>query len=273
MILIAICCSFLVCTDGIEKSVGKRGVNQPQDVRRVQSILNQVPVQVGGPRQPLEVTGVADPSLVRAIERFQKIQLGFADGRVDPGLQTETRLNQFQSFADQDRGEPKIVWGKLVTASFKKKVLDICKRQKMDPNHLMAAMAFETAGTFSPAIKNGAGSGATGLIQFMPSTAKGLGTTTAQLAKLSGEEQLDLVEAYFRPYAGRCNTLSDVYMAILWPAAVGKSEDFVLFDKATKPKTYRMNQGLDKDRNGKITKSEAATLVTKKLKLGKQFSD
>ena len=33
------------------------------------------------------------------------------------------------------------------------------------------------------AVKNAAGSGATGLIQFMPRTAQGLGTTTAKLAK------------------------------------------------------------------------------------------
>lgn len=41
----------------------------------------------------------------------------------------------------------------------------------------MAAMAFESGETFSPSIKNAAGSGAVGLIQFMPSTAKALGTS------------------------------------------------------------------------------------------------
>ena len=41
---------------------------------------------------------------------------------------------------------------------------------------LMAVMSFETGGTFNPGIRNAAGSGATGLIQFMPSTAAGLGT-------------------------------------------------------------------------------------------------
>ena len=38
----------------------------------------------------------------------------------------------------------------------------------------MAVMSFETGGTFDPGIRNAAGSGATGLIQFMPSTAAGL---------------------------------------------------------------------------------------------------
>jgi hypothetical protein len=57
----------------------------------------------------------------------------------------------------------------------------------------MAAMAFETGETFSPSIKNKA-SGATGLIQFMRSTAKGSGTTTAALAEMTAVDQLDFVE-------------------------------------------------------------------------------
>ncbi len=43
----------------------------------------------------------------------------------------------------------------------------------------MAAMAFESARTFSADIVNKA-SGATGLIQFMPKTAEGLGTWTGE---------------------------------------------------------------------------------------------
>ncbi|HBC04295.1 MAG TPA: hypothetical protein DC015_08915, partial [Aequorivita sp.] len=44
----------------------------------------------------------------------------------------------------------------------------------IDVNWLMAVINFESAGTFSPSIQNKY-SGATGLIQFMPSTAKSLG--------------------------------------------------------------------------------------------------
>ncbi len=50
-------------------------------------------------------------------------------------------------------------------------------------NHLMAAMVFESGESFSLAIKNAAGSGARGFIQFIPRTAQDLGTTTAELAK------------------------------------------------------------------------------------------
>src|SRR6266702_791808 len=42
----------------------------------------------------------------------------------------------------------------------------------IDPSWLAEIISFETGHTFDPAIKNKTGSGATGLIQFMPNTAK-----------------------------------------------------------------------------------------------------
>src|SRR5690606_13319282 len=115
-----------------------------------------------------------------------------------------------------------LAWGNRVSAEFLAKVEAIASRLSVDPNHLMAIMAFESGRTFSPSIKNMAGSGATGLIQFMPRTAIGLGTSVEQLAGMTAVKQLDWVEKYFQPYRGRMKTLSDIYMAVLWPAAVGK---------------------------------------------------
>jgi hypothetical protein len=132
----------------------------------------------------------------------------------------------------------------------------------------MACIAWESGETFSPSIKNGAGSGAVGLIQFMPATARGMGTTVDFLVTLSALEQLDYVEQYFRPYKGKLNSLSDCYMAILWPRGVGQPEDYVLWDKYTRPVTYRQNAGLDISKDGKITKAEAAAKVRAKLDKG-----
>ena len=243
--------------------------NNPNDIRLVQRLLNQVPNPCGGPKDQLEEDGdLWYGATEAAINRFQKIQLGFSDGMVEPNQRSIKRLLEFKDFANQDRAGPKIAWGMQVTGVFKSKVLKICKRLEMDPNHIMAAIAFESAGTFSPAIKNAAGSGATGLIQFMPRTAQGLGTTTDDLAKMSAVEQLDYVEKYFKPHKGKCKSVSDVYMAILWPAAVGKEDEFVLFDKFNRPETYVMNKGLDSNRDGKITKREAATKVLSYLTQG-----
>ncbi len=167
-----------------------------------------------------------------------------------------------------------VAWGAVTTkkhgAHFKAKVQAMAKRLRSDPNHLMAVMAFETGATFAPDVKNQAGSGATGLIQFMPSTARALDTTTAKLARMSAIDQLDVVERYFKMTVGSkpLKTLSDVYMAVLWPAAVGKPENFVLFRQGTK--AYTQNRGLDKNRDGVIRKEEAAAKVFDKLILGQK---
>ncbi len=163
-----------------------------------------------------------------------------------------------------------LAWGRKVSQAFRDRLFEICQILGVEPDYLMACMAFESAETFNPSIKNAAGSGATGLIQFMPSTAKGLGTTTAALAEMTAEQQLEYVLAYFWPYRGRLHTLADVYMAILWPAGIGKPDDWTLWDKTSRPTTYRQNAGLDLNKDGKITKAEAAAKVLAKLERGRQ---
>lgn len=158
-------------------------------------------------------------------------------------------------------GRRPIAWGAKVSPTFRDRVWWIADTLKLDPDHLMSCMAFESGRTFSPSIRNMAGSGATGLIQFMPATARDLGTTTDALARMSAEDQLNFVYKYFRPYSGRLRTLADIYMAILWPRAVGQPEGFVLFDRGKQPTAYRQNSGLDANRDGLVTKLEAASKV------------
>lgn len=127
-------------------------------------------------------------------------------------------------------------------------------RLGMNANDLLNIINFETGGSFDPAQANAAGSGATGLIQFMPSTAEALGTTTEALAAMTRVEQMKYVEDYLRPYAGKLNNFGDAYMAVLYPAAIGKSDDYVLFDGG---RAYEQNAGLDIDGDGKVTRGEA----------------
>lgn len=167
--------------------------------------------------------------------------------------------------------EVALSWGAKVSEPFRNRIRSLATDLAMPtegPSWLMGCIAWESAETFSPSIKNAAGSGAVGLIQFMPATAKGLGTTVEQLSCMSALEQLEFVAKHFRPFKGKLNQLSDVYMTILWPAAVGKPEAHVLWDKFTRPTTYRQNAGLDGDKDGKITKAEAAFKVYEKLVKG-----
>jgi hypothetical protein len=165
-----------------------------------------------------------------------------------------------------------LAWGARVSPAFRNRVRIICAELGINPDWLMACMAFESGESFSPSVRNGAGSGAVGLIQFMPSTAKSLGTTTDTLAAMSAEQQLEYVRDYFKPHARKLRSLSDVYMAILWPAAVGKPEEHVLWTAATRPTTYRQNAGLDGNADGSITKAEAAQKVMRKLIKGATYA-
>jgi hypothetical protein len=162
-------------------------------------------------------------------------------------------------------GQQKIAWGKKVSADFKAKVIGICGGLSCDPSFLMASMAFETGATFSPTLQNPR-SLATGLIQFLPSTAASLGTSIAALEQMTAVAQLDFVQKYLTPFKGRMLSLSDVYMTILFPVAVGKPDSFVLF--AAPSSAYEQNSGLDVNHDGQVTKGEAASKVQSMLDQG-----
>jgi hypothetical protein len=248
-------------------SVGSGGANQAADVKLVQQLLNQVPHASGGPDARLGEDGIFGPKTAAAIRRFERIQLGLESGRIQSGESNWTRLTEFQNFAQPREGK-KIAWGAMVTGPVKKRVLQVADDLEVKPDFLLAAIAFETGESFSPAIKNAAGSGAVGLIQFTGPTAVGLGTTTEALAKMTAVEQLDFVKKHMLPYKGKMSSVDDLYMSILLPAAVGKPDGHVLFQQSSSSIAYTQNQGLDTNKDGQITKAEASLKVRQKLERG-----
>lgn len=133
------------------------------------------------------------------------------------------------------------------------------------PDMLMAAMDLETDGTFSPSIQNPNSTG-TGLIQFLESTAKGLGTSTAALKLMSNVEQLYYVYKYLLPYAHKIHSFVDLYLTIFFPTAVGKPGSFVIETKDTPAfKFAKVNQSFDLDKNSKITVSEIQTALLNRI--------
>ena len=146
-----------------------------------------------------------------------------------------------------------------VTDAFLEKTLRIARAIGADPDDLMAVMAFESL--LSHTIIN-PNSGATGLIQFLPSTAASLGTTTANLRAMSAVDQLDYVYMYLSRYAGRYNSLGSLYMAVLWPYAVGQGDNYVLWTSGgTYSAQYGRNSGLDVNKDGAVTVGEAVQKV------------
>jgi hypothetical protein len=198
-------------------------------------------------------------------------------------------INTKQDHFKDEIDHTKIAWGSKVSKEFKKKVIDISNKLGANPDFIMACMAFETGGKFSASTKNMAGSSGTGLIQFMEPTAKSMGTNTKELSTMTAEKQLDYVYKYLSPYTGRLNSIEDTYMAILYPKAIGKGKDFILFKSQSNNnielaksviagrskvmpkekaysilrshKEYTQNSGLDSSRKGYVTVEDAAKKV------------
>jgi hypothetical protein len=158
----------------------------------------------------------------------------------------------------------RVAGAQTLSPEFQIKLAQVASKHEINPQHLMAVMSFETGETFDPKISNNAGSGAVGLIQFTEIAAKQLNTTTEQLAKMDAIAQLDYVDKYFAQYDGkmRPGSLVDVYMAVLWPSAIGKS-DTILFKQPSIQ--YQQNSGLDSNNDGKITAKEATQKVIEKI--------
>jgi hypothetical protein len=124
--------------------------------------------------------------------------------------------------------------------AFISKLKLICEKLQINPAWLM--MVFWVECEFNTQIRN-PHSGAIGLIQFLPSTLVSLGFRTSQLIGRYGVWQLDLVYKYLAPYTGRMHSAYDVYLAVFYPRALNKRDDFVIAYEHEK--AYKYNQILD----------------------------
>lgn len=156
--------------------------------------------------------------------------------------------------------ELKKTWHKKnrsLSDEFYNKVVEVAKKVKCSANDLMAMM-YSESGLKTTTVNRS--SGATGLIQFMPDTAREIGTTTTALKRMSAVEQLTYVEKYIlmnKRNAGYSeNQVLDTgtLYAINFLPAYAKRE--VL--STQNDKYYSANKGLDVNKDGKITKTELA---------------
>lgn len=138
---------------------------------------------------------------------------------------------------------------------FVDKLRAVAERLGVKPEWLMRVMHYESG--FDPAATNRRG-GATGLIQFMPRTARGLGTTTDELSRMTGAQQLDYVERFFSQFPrGAFRSGADLYLANFWPSAVGKPDDYVLGASPGRARQVaEANPGSDVNHDGQVTAGE-----------------
>ncbi len=135
---------------------------------------------------------------------------------------------------------------------FEDKVRATAKELSVPPEWLMAVMYSESK--FDASVSNHRGSGATGLIQWMPTTAKDFDITVEKLRNLNHVEQLDYVYDYLdrvrRKYK-QYETLTELYLAILYPKAIGEDYCYTMYAKPSE--AYKLNIGLDIDKDGRVT--------------------
>ena len=148
-------------------------------------------------------------------------------------------------------GKPQ-AW-EAANSSFGTALTGMAGRLGLKTEDLLAIMNFESG--LDPSKINRT-SGATGLIQFLPDTARELGTTTAALRNMSREQQLPFVERYLKMHGVRAGmSREQLYMSILR----GNPTTGALWRLGSEQ--YKQNSGLDVNNDGVITSAEALQMV------------
>jgi hypothetical protein len=103
------------------------------------------------------------------------------------------------------------------------------------------------------------------LIQFMPNTAKALGTSSEELLGLNATAQLAFVEKFLRRTKLRLGSSpGDYYMAVFMPALVGMPNETVIASEGDK--VYSQNRGLDTNRDGKLTVADVKNVLDAEIR-------
>lgn len=220
------------------------------------------------------VDGIRGGETKRAVKQFQTDNGLAVDG--DPGPSTVAKLNDIikqknisfakSTDADVKRAGPQareIDTKAIQDPNFKKKVEKVAAALGISSNNLMAIMKQESG--VNPQARNKT-SRATGLIQFMPDTAKMLGTTVEELYQMDGVQQLDYVYKYFKMTGVGDGSLGELYTAVFMPKYVGYPKDTVLGQRGAagfSGKVYAQNSGLDRNRDGVITKADIENSVSR----------
>jgi hypothetical protein len=114
---------------------------------------------------------------------------------------------------------------------FNKKLQKVAQALGISYDTLYKIIKFETAGSFSPSSKD-PNNVSVGLIGFTERTARGLGTSKAELAKMTAVQQLDYVYQFYKNAGVQPGEdIGTIYMRTFMPAFVNASDSTVLGKK------------------------------------------
>lgn len=147
--------------------------------------------------------------------------------------------------------------------AYANKLISVSDRLGTEANWIQFLIDWEDAGTFSPSNENSFG--CIGYIQFCPDvpggsykTIGGIPYEMSEIKAMNPEQQLELVYTYLKPYKGDIESYYDLYFAILWPAALGKEDSYVL--------RTNTNNVFDINKDGAITVGEVKKYLDNRVK-------
>jgi uncharacterized protein (TIGR02594 family) len=253
---------FVSDTTSINDSVGKGGKNNAEDVIKIKILLNRV----NNAGLTEDNPNCADKTIQSILNYQNKIGTK-ATGLILPDDETWCSLKDYiikpSENNNQQNTPKKLVYEDMVVnmhgQEFLDKLVKICKNLGLDPNFMLSTMYVECR--FNPKAQNPK-SKASGLIQFMPSTAVGLGTTVDNILKLKAIDQLDWVEKYYNSFKSllpKIKEPAESYFVVFYPAAIGKPDSYILGSERSDDyakKVASQNGIYDLNKNGYITKGE-----------------
>lgn len=209
------------------------------EVSKMQSSLQELGYNVGR----LGIDGKYGPATAAAVAAFKK-DYGLTSPSNTFGTDAFDMLSKIKSGQVARVKEPtkvaniespNIVGTKERNSAFKEpyfmdRVREVSANLGVSEKDLLGIMKHESG--LNPRAVNPM-SKAVGLIQFMPKTAIGLGTSAEEILKMSATEQMDLVEKYYKRNGVKAgDDIGDLYMLTFMPAARNKPDNFVLGNKS-----------------------------------------
>jgi hypothetical protein len=140
----------------------------------------------------------------------------------------------------------------------------------ISPDALATIISLESG--FDPQAQN-KNTKATGIIQFIPSTAKVLGTTVEALSGMSFQQQLPFAVKFYA--RSKCAGLGvgRLYLCTFCPAVMDEPDEFVIAREGveekgpcgTQSKVYAQNRGLDATKDGVLTVGDVQATIEGRL--------
>ena len=224
-----------ISTQGVVYSQDTQNNNSEVKPKEVEEILK--------PKEKVLEKILSDDDISTRVKLLQADEKSFEDESV-VGEEITEIVNKYSRFSSYG-----------LSPEFFKRVEQIGEKYSINPTYILKVIEKESR--FNTKATNSA-SGAVGLIQFTRGTAQRLGTTREQILNMDVYQQLEFVDKYFDLWAKsrvRPQNFGDMAMLIMWPRAVGRDDNYILYQRGDE--AYSGNSPLDLDGNGVVTRGEA----------------